>query len=83
MTTGHDGCANGNSNDVLIKTKTSEKVTAFKDCVDPQTDFESGEWVAKTIIAQMEKVIEVEKSVEKCVQALFVMTFLETEIQVG
>ena len=29
--------------------------------MDPQTDFESGEWVAKTIIAQMEKLIEVEK----------------------
>ena len=64
MTIGCDGHANDDSNTVLITTETLEKVTAFKDCVDHQEGSESGEWTAKTIIAQMEKVIEVEKSVE-------------------
>ena len=47
-----------------MMTETSEKDTAFKDCVDPQEDSESREHIAKTIIVQMEKIIKVEKYVE-------------------
>jgi len=64
LTIGYDGHTNDNSNTVLIITETSEKLTAFKDCVDPKEDSESGEWIANTIMAQMEKVTEAEKSVE-------------------
>ena len=48
-----------------MTTETSEKFTDFKDCVDPQEDSESGEWIAKTIIAQMEKANDVRKTVEE------------------
>ena len=43
LTIGHDVNVNDNSNTFLIMTEMSEKLTAFKDCVDPQEDSESGE----------------------------------------
>ena len=64
LKTGYDGHANENSRTLFIITETLEKLTAFKDCVDPKEDSESGERTANTIMVQMEKVIEAEKSVE-------------------
>ena len=64
LTIGYDDHDNDNSNAVLIKTETSEKLTVFKDCVDPEEDSKIGEWIAKNVMAQMEKVIEAEKCVE-------------------
>ena len=56
LTMGYNGHTNDVGNQVLILTETAEDKTAFVKCVNPNENTESGEWIAKTIMEEMEKV---------------------------
>ena len=55
LTMGYDGHTNDVGNQVLILTETAGDKTAFVKCVNSNENTESGAWIAKTIMEEIEK----------------------------
>jgi hypothetical protein len=53
---GFDGYTGVNSNAVVNITETADNLTAFKKCVDPSEKSEKGEFLANTLMEEVELV---------------------------